>query len=84
METEILQVDPKDLKSYWIDDAKDKEYVPLSTVIGRSDVTAKDGRVINKAIDKLVSKGVIKSKERDKALAYLAEEYLKNDKNKRS
>lgn len=74
----------EDLKSYWIDDAKDKEYVPLSTVIGRSDVTAKDGRVINKAIDKLVSKGVIKSKERDKALAYLAEEYLKNDKNKRS
>lgn len=73
-----------DLKSYWIDDAKDKEYVPLSTVIGRSDVTAKDGRVINKAIDKLVSKGVIKSKERDKALAYLAEEYLKNDKSKRS
>lgn len=74
----------EDLKSYWIDDAKDKEYVPLSTVIGRSDVTAKDGRVINKAIDKLVSKGVIKSKERDKALAYLAEEYLKNDKSKRS
>lgn len=74
----------EDLKSYWIDNAKDKEYVPLSTVIGRSDVTAKDGRVINKAIDKLVSKGVIKSKERDKALAYLAEEYLKNDKNKRS
>lgn len=74
----------EDLKSYWIDDAKDKEYVPLSTVIGRSDVTAKDGRVINKAIDKLVSKGVIKSKERDRALAYLAEEYLKNDKNKRS
>lgn len=74
----------EDLKSYWIDDAKDKEYVPLSTVIGRSDVTAKDGRVINKAIDKLISKGVIKSKERDKALAYLAEEYLKNDKSKRS
>lgn len=74
----------EDLKSYWIDDAKDKEYVPLSTVIGRSDVTAKDGRVINKAIDKLVSKGVIKSKERDKALAYLADEYLKNDKSKRS
>lgn len=73
----------EDLKSYWIEEAKDKEYVPISTLIGRSDVTAKDGRVINKALEKLTSKGLIKSKEKDKGLAYLSEYYLENEKKKK-
>lgn len=73
----------EDLKSYWIKEAKDKEYVPISTLIGRSDITAKDGRVINKALEKLTSKGLIKSKEKDKGLAYLSEYYLENEKKKK-
>lgn len=68
----------EELKSYWIDDAKDKEYVPISTIIGRSDVAAKDGRVINKAVDKLISQGKVKGKEKEKALSFLSQFYLEN------
>ena len=73
----------EEIKDLWLEDAKDKEYVPVSTLIGRSDVTAKDGRVINKALEKLTSKGLIKSKEKDKGLAYLSEYYLENEKKKK-
>lgn len=71
----------EDLKSCWIDEAPDKEYVPLSTIIGRSDIRADDGRVLNKAIDRLVSKGIIKKREKEKGLSVLAEYYMEAERN---
>ena len=69
----------EELKSVWLDKAKDKEYVPLSTIIGRSDIKAKDGRIIDKAIERLVSKGEIKKTDKEDALAVLANKYLESE-----
>lgn len=68
-----------------IDDINYKDYSGLDdqTLKLLDDITAKDGRVINKALEKLTSKGLIKSKEKDKGLAYLSEYYLENEKKKK-
>lgn len=54
----------------------DKEYVPISTIIGRSDIKAKDARIVNKAIDDMIAKSIIKKTEKERGLAILAESYL--------
>lgn len=77
---DIVQRHMEELKEHWIDDAKDKEFVPLSTIIGRSNVRAGDGRVIDKAVRRLVDKGIVKKDEKEKAFAVLAAQYLENEK----
>lgn len=76
---EIVKNHMEELKEVWIDDAKDKEYVPISTIVGRSDIKAKDGRVLNKAVERLVSKGEIKKTDKESALVVLAEKYLESE-----
>lgn len=73
---EVVNKHMEELKSVWIDSAKDKEYVPLSTITGRSDIKAKDGRIVDKAIERLISKGEIKKTDKESALAILAQKYL--------
>ena len=76
---EIVKNHMEELKSIWIDDAKDKEYVPISTIIGRSDIKAKDGRVFDKAVQLLLDKGEIKKTDKEDALIVLAEKYLESE-----
>lgn len=76
---EIVNNHMEELKDCWIDDAKDKEYVPLSTIIGRSSVKASSGRVINKAVERLLSKGEIKKDEKEEVLRILSEKYLESE-----
>lgn len=76
---EVVKNHMEELKEVWIDDAKDKEYVPISTIIGRSDIKAKDGRIIDKAIEHLISKGEIKKSDKESAFAVLAKKYLESE-----
>lgn len=75
---EIVKNHMEELKEVWIDDAKDKEYVPISTIIGRSDVKAGQGRVLDKAVQLLIDKGEIKKTDKEDALFVLAEKYLES------
>lgn len=76
---EIVKKHMSELKEVWIEDAKDKEYVPISTIIGRSDIKAKDGRILDKAIERLIAKGEIKKSGKENALVVLAEKYLESE-----
>lgn len=76
---EIVKKHMSELKEVWIEDAKDKEYVPISTIIGRSDIKAKDGRILDKAIERLIAKGEIKKSDKENALVVLAEKYLESE-----
>lgn len=76
---EIVKNHMEELKDVWIDDAKDKEYVPLSTIIGRSDIKAKNGRILDKAVQLLIDKGEIKKVDKEDALVILAEKYLESE-----
>lgn len=76
---EIVQNHMEELKDCWIDDAKDKEYVPISTIIGRSSIKASEGRVVDKAVERLLSKGEIKKDSKESALAILAQKYLESE-----
>lgn len=76
---EIVKNHMEELKEVWIDDAKDKEYVPISTIIGRSDIKAKDGRILNKAVERLIAKGEIKKTDKEDAMVVLAEKYLESE-----
>ena len=73
---EIVKNHIEELKSVWIEDAKDREYVPISTIIGRSNIRAKDGRILDKAIELMISNGEITNKEN--AMAALAKKYLES------
>jgi len=76
---EIVKKHMSELKEVWIEDAKDKEYVPISTIIGRSDIKAKDGRILDKAIERLIAKGEIKKSDKEDALVVLAKKYLESE-----
>lgn len=73
---EIIGNHMEELKSCWIDSAKDKEFVPISTIVGRSSIKAVDGRLLDRAVERLVSKGEVNKLEKEKALVLLAEKYL--------
>lgn len=76
---EIVKNHMSELKEVWINDAKDKEYVPISTIIGRSDIKAKDGRILDKAIERLIAKGEVKKSDKEDAIVVLAEKYLESE-----
>jgi len=73
---EIVKNHMEELKTCWIDDAKDKDFIPLSTIIGRSSIKAIDGRIFDKAVEKMISTGEIKKDEKEKAILILSEKYL--------
>ena len=75
---EIIKNHMEELKEVWIDDAKDKEYVPISTIIGRSDIKAKAGRILDKAVKLLIDKREIKKADKEDAIVVLAEKYLES------
>lgn len=68
------------LKEIWMTEAKPKDAVPLSTIIGRSDIKAKDGLELDKALTLLVDRGIIKKGEKELGLVKLAQYYLENEK----
>lgn len=65
-----------ELKDIWIEEANGKQWIPFSTILGRSKILAADGRIIEKAIKRMIDKQEIKKNERHKALKMLAEMYL--------
>jgi len=65
-----------ELKTVWLEKAKPGDYVPISTVVGRSDMTKKDAMVLDKAVQALISRGEIEKGKKEKALAVLASRYL--------
>lgn len=73
---EIIKNHIGDLKTVWLNEGRDKQYVPISTILGRSDMKVQDARVLNKAIDLLVSQKKIKKGEKEKGLVYLASYFL--------
>lgn len=76
---EIVSKHIDELKDVWVENARDKDYVPLSTIIGRSDIKAKSGRILDKAVERLISKGEIKKADKEDALEILANKYLESE-----
>lgn len=54
----------------------DVENIPISTIVGRSDINKDDATTIDKALTRMVGKGEIKKTEKEKGLAILAKMYL--------
>lgn len=57
---------------------EDIDYIPLSAILGRSDINKDDAMIIDKALNKLISKGEIKKNNKEKGLAVLANLYLEH------
>lgn len=57
---------------------KDIDNVPLTSILGRSDIKKEDAIVIDKALNRMIDKGEIKNFEKEKGLAILAKLYLEN------
>lgn len=57
---------------------EDINYIPLSIILGRSDINKDDAMIIDKALNKLISKGEIKKNDKEKGLAVLANSYLEH------
>lgn len=64
------------LAEVWEEDTKDNTWVPIETVIGRSNIPVSSAKIIKKAIDRMIGKGDITSKNMWQALEYLAADYL--------
>lgn len=72
-----------ELKDYWIDEAKDKEQVPISSILGRSSFRADELRSLDKAIQRMLDLGMIKKDDKDKAIKILSEHFLESHKSKK-
>lgn len=77
---ELAQRHIDELKNIWIEKSKDTDYIPVSTIIGRSDLKKEYAIKFDKAVQLLLDKKIIKKNERDKALAVLSDYYLIKDK----
>lgn len=67
------------LAEAWEDDVDDKRWVPIESVIGRSKIPAASAKVIRKAIDTMLSRQEITSKNMWQALEYMAADYLSGE-----
>lgn len=75
---DIVDRHKDELKDYWIDDEKRKDYIPVSQVFGRDTVTVQDARTISKAVDKMIDKRELDKKDKGKAMLILAQHYLES------
>lgn len=55
---------------------EDVDNIPLFTILGRSDINKEDAIIIDKALNRMISKGEIKKSEKEKGLTILAKMYL--------
>lgn len=65
------------LKSIAMEDEK-VDYVPLTVLIGSSDISKEDAKVLDTAIEMMINNGEVKKKNKEKALLNLANYYLNN------
>lgn len=79
---DIFDRHQEDLKNGWLDEGGEpshKNYVPLASVIGTDIIPADSAAVINRAVEKMLSKGEIKNKNKWQAIEYWAADYLSGD-----
>lgn len=67
------------LAEAWEDDVDDKHWVPIESVIGRSKIPVGSAKVIRKAIDTMLSRKEVTSKNMWQALEYMAADYLSGE-----
>lgn len=77
---ELAQRHLDELKNIWIEKSNENDYVPISTIIGRSDVKKEYAIKFDKVVQLLLDKKIIKKNERDKVLAVLSDYYINQDK----
>lgn len=76
---DIFERHQEDLKKGYLDEygeATHKGWVPLSSIIGGDSVPAESAATINKAVEKMLSKGDIQQKNKWQFVEFLAAEYL--------
>ena len=56
----------------------DVNNIPFYTILGRSDINKEDAIIIDRALNRMISKGELKKREKEKGLAILAKLYLKS------
>ena len=56
----------------------DVNNIPIYTILGRSDINKEDAIIIDRALNRMISKGELKKREKEKGLVILAKLYLKS------
>ena len=80
---ELARKNIEQLKEAWILEAKPKDMVTLSTILGRSDIKASDGIELDKALKLLIDRKIIKKSDKVGGIVKLAKYYLENEKGKK-
>lgn len=75
----VFEKNMHQLAEAWEDDVDDKRWVPIESVIGRSKIPAASAKVIRKAIDTMLSRQEVTSKNMWQALEYMAADYLSGE-----
>lgn len=80
---DVVKRNMSTLSEGWYDEetqeAKHKEWIPLTTIFNHHKIPAQSGAAVKKAVDKMLSKGEIEKDKKWKALEYLAEFYLQGE-----
>ncbi|KAB2328945.1 hypothetical protein F7731_23620 [Cytobacillus depressus] len=79
----IVQRNLDQLSDGWYDEeeqeAKHKNWIPLSTIFNHHKIPSKSGAVVKKALDRMLSKGELEKQQKWEALEYWATQYLQGD-----
>jgi len=70
----VFERHQEDLSEGW-EEGKKGNYVPIASVIGQSKIPADIAKKLNKAVERLVSKGEVKGTERYRALGVILDSY---------
>lgn len=65
-----------DLSKVWEDEKSRKAFVPLSTIFGLNSIPPDAAKIVKKAIDKMMSRGVVRPRNLWQCLEYWAADYL--------
>jgi hypothetical protein len=72
----VFERNIEQLSEAWEDTPDDKRWVPIESVIGRPKIPAESAKVIRKALDRMVGRGDITSKNLWQGVEYLCADYL--------
>lgn len=66
----------EDVKEIWMKHARPKDFVPISSVIGRTDIPSDEARKLDKVVEKMISRREIEKSSKFKAIQVLCDMYL--------
>lgn len=67
-----------DVKEVWMNHARPKDFVPIASILGRTDMPSDEAKKFDKVVEKMISRREIEKSKKYNAISVLCDMYLEN------